>query len=1559
MLEQKRGWQKPLRFAALSLTALLVFSDVSGSLVEAAEATVPAPKLVLDTYAGAPGVGPDGLQTGTLPLLDPERNCPAPVAGNDCSTSDHRVLTNDTTSAFLAVSIEQDQETPSETATVVDDVVIEARLSQRDGADAHFKTLPKTGLPASCETGRSPASSIETDADGNSVLLCNIGRVESSGVRAVPIDVIASGNSANGSSFSLTARAVAGDGQGEDPAATASEEFTFEPVEISASPRLNLVNGGTPGGAADAAGREIVVNPVTGETEESIVVHYSTAIQAPDDARGMASVGSTTSFGVRLDERLAAYGAAPFECSPMTDYWAGRWKLPGAASATQPPSENRFRSGSFSCDPAAYNPATGAFGVTVSDLDTSGQHFATKAINGESLDNTKFVGLGRFAISYPISAILKANAARNPDGSLWSSGDPIVAGTYALTTCLTDFEPQSLDGQANFAGAHEPGWNGSEPSGDNCRTFDLLVDARGSVSALWGKIPASGDPVAGDAYGSPHPENTSGKPLVPRGVVTRHDGVGVTSPGEAQYAYLSLNNAHGVIALDQAQGCSVWDNSQQTLTPYTAGASKGQLVSLSHKVADTFKPFTGFEPSSRGIGLEYGRLVGGGSWSQNVLQSWDTTSHRFLGDWSAQRTVANDCGTAAAAAGQLEFSTDPVADGWPIEDVLIVRVTAPGSKLNPADSITVRPRLETRDTFYGGPHGGDTIPNGSVIAFFAGHKWDNGYTTPLNYNPNNHRVSADHGDKMTLQHSTASVQVDLAGSAKPDAPVNAGSAVSWTLTPKLATGTSAAGEPSRGTTVVATLPEGLLVDSECAAWTDGGAPTVERNAAGLTTLTWHLGDVPFGAELPQLTVCATVSQFVASGTSLEVNAELRADNLVFPPTLNSGSDAITVFATEGLRTELSVGTAVEQKNSAQQWDLRWANTTGRTTVAAPDVLFVLPYSGDPNGSQFAGRIGLTALLAAPTVEASGDAVGGEWLYTSAAPAQLAQPVSVFARAARSTPVKWCEAAEISTAGCPASLAQVTAARFVQLESLGAGATVVAHVGLLPSGSSAGDVYVASFGASSTTFAGQQIVSNAASTRVLGFALGDRLWVDVDRDGVFTEGVDRLGPAGVAIDVLEIAANGSERVVQTVTTSADGSWHAKNLDAGSYAARIKADRFGEGQVLDGFAAAQGWSTTTGAPAESTELRSPVVTFAASRIGGTLVGNGPDGNGFANNSLRLAINPVGTLVVSQLLSGAGVDAEASFGRTDLSEYGVECSFGGAIVARQRLAVSASGGNAVLSKPVTQLPIGAECAITGPAVAGTDPEPIVVTMVESAASAGFRPNTVVASVTRWVSAGTMKLSQRESGGADYAGPTSVNTVLVTCQVSEKLANGADSHTTLYSGLVKMVGTQTKQMVGSSGKPRPLPVGSRCFATPGQASETAAVRINHASFGRAAVVTAGSPTDLQDIRVTVDRVVAENGSQTPGGFSASATHNGAGAAAGSGLNGPSATAGELAGAEGVSAGEAQGSALAATGSSSLDSVWSAGLIAAVAILLGATMYAVRVRRRLLVRAQERRNAW
>lgn len=1541
------------------MTALLVCSDLSGGLVnagDAAEAAAPTPRLVLGTYAGAPGAGSDGLQTGTLPLIDPTQQCPTPAAGSDCSTSDHRVLTNDTTSAFLTVSIAQDQATPSETPTVIDDVVVEVTLTQRDGADARFKTLPKTALPASCETGRTPASGIETDSDGDSVLICNIGKVESSGVRALPLDVIASGNSANGSSFSLTARALAGQGQGEDPAATASEELVFGPVEVSASPRLNLVNGGSPGGANDAAGREIVVNPVTGETEEAIVVHYSTAIQAPDDVRGMSAIGSSTSFGVRLDERLAAHGAAPYECSPMTDYWAGRWRVPGAASAAQPPSENRFRSGEFSCDPAAFDPATGEFTVAVSDLDTSGQHFATQGINGGSLGNTKFVGLGRIAVSYPISAILKAHAARNPDGSLWADGDPIVAGTYNLTTCLADFEPRSLDGQENFAGGFEPGWDGSTPSGDNCRTFELLLDARGSTSALWGKIPASGDPLAGDAYGSPHPENASGKPLLPRGVVTRHDGAGVTTPGEAQYAYLSLNNAHGVIALDQAQGCAVWDNSQQTIAPYTAGASKGQLVSLSHKMPNVFKPFTGFEPSSRGIELAYGRLVGGGSWSQNVLQSWDTASHRFLGDWSAQRAVANDCGAAAAAAGQLEFSTDPAADGWSLDDILMVRVTAPGARLAAAESITARPRLETRGTFYGGPHNGDTIPNGSVIAFFAGHEWDSGYTTPLNYNPNNHRVSSDFGDKMTLQHSVAAVDVVQAGSAMPDAPVNAGSAVRWTLTPQLNTGSSPwgaeggapQGEASRGATIVVTLPEGLLVDSECGAWADGGAPTVERTVDGRAILTWNLGDVPFGAKLPRVTVCATVSQFVASGASLEVSAELRAANLVFTPTLNSGSDSITVFAAEGLRTELSIGTALEQKNSAQEWNLRWANTTGRTTVAAPDVLFVLPYSGDPNGSEFAGSIGLGALPAAPTVESSGDAVAGQWLFTSAAPTQLAQPVSVFARAARSAPVKWCDAAEISTLGCPASLAQVTAARFVQSESLGAGATVVARVGLLPTGSAAGDVYVASFGASSTTFAGQQVVSNAASTRVLGFSMGDRLWIDVDRDGVFTEGVDRPGPAGVAVDIVAIAANGSERVVQTVTTAADGSWHARKLDAGSYVARIKADRFGADQALDGFAPAIGWSTAPADATKPTELRSPVVTFAASRVGGVLVGNGPDDNGFANNGLHLAVVPVGTLVVSQLLSGAGVDVAASFGSTGLSEYGVECSFAGAVVANQRLVVSATGGNAALSEPLTQLPIGAECAITGPAVAGTDPEPIVVTMVENAASAGFRPNTVVASVTRYVSAGTMKLSQRESGGADYAGPTSVNTVLVTCQVPEELASGSSANATLYSGLVKIVGTQTKQMVGSDGKPRPLPVGSRCFASPGQTDADAAVRINHLSFDGAAVVTAGTPAELQTIRVTVDRVIGGNGATRTGGGSSSAGSLGAGAAKSGGPGGAfDAAAGDQGNATSADAGEARGAALAVTGSADLSATWAVGVCALVAVLLGIALQVFRSRRR------------
>ncbi|MFC4223747.1 SdrD B-like domain-containing protein [Lysinibacter cavernae] len=1453
------------RFFGATLAGLVLLAGLPMTAVEPASATDAQPdpttdisdvQLQLGTYAGSPEAGANGLQTGTLPLADPGADCPAVAAGNDCATDDARVLTNDVSSAFFAVSIAK--ESGQEAITVIEDAVVEATLVQRGGAEVRFVTLPQTGLPAACETGRVPASSITTDADGTSVLVCNIGRVESSGVRAVPLDVVATGNSANGSTYELTGVASS------DGAAT-SESVAFGPVEVSATPRFDLVNGGTPGGVADDAGRAYVVNPVTGETEAAIVVNYSAAIEAPDGVKGMASIGSTARFGVSIDQRLATFGAAPVECKAMDDYWAGRWKVPGRASGTNPPSENRFESGSFVCDPTAYDPATGYFSVALEGLDTSGQHVPSTAINGQSLGGATLVALGRIAISYPISAVLKANEARNPDGSLWENGDPIVAGTYSVSSCFTDFEPTSRDGQHNYAGEFEPGWDGVDPSGENCRSFPLIIDARGIASTLYGKVPASGDPLAGDAYGSPHPENTSGRPLVPTGVVARHDGAGMTTPGEAQYGYLSINNAHGVLPLEQAQACAVWDNSQQVLTPYTTGASAGQFVSLSLKLATVVKPLTGFDPASQGIEVTYGRLVGGGSWAQDVLQSLDATSHRYRGDWSAQRSTANDCGRAAAASGLLEFSADPVADGWNVDDILMVRLTAPDATLDPAQSITIRPKLETRETFYGGPHDGATIPSGSVIALFSGQGWDNGYTKPLNYNPNQPLVSSEQGDRMTVQHAIAHLEVKADADA--DSLVDAGRELAWTLTPSFAP--NPVGEAVRGATVVATLPDGLLVDAACAAWQEN-APVVGQDAAGLTTVTWSLGDLADASGLPKLSLCTTVSHLVAAGTTLSVTAELRAENLLFTPSMNAGSDSIAVFATEGLRTELSVGTTIEQKDSPQQWNLRWANTSSRTSIAAPDVLFVLPAPGDANGSQFAGTVGLGDWLAAPTVEATGATVAGQWLYTSAAPAAV---LGKSTSRAASAGVTWCTAAEVGD-NCPASLASVTAARFVQTDSLAAASVVLATVGILPVGSGAGDSYVASFGAWSATFGGQQVVSNAAVTRVLGFTLGDRLWTDVDRDGTFTAGIDRQGPAGVPIEILAVGAGGEETVVQTVTTDADGRWHASNLDSGTYAARIVADRFGKGMQLDGFA------PSAGAPDASGALRSEDVVFAATRVGSTLIGNGPDGNGFANNSMHLAVVPVGTLIVSQLLEGVGVDAEATLTNGSLSTYQVSCQFQGGIVADEPLTVAAAGSASVLSSPITNLPLGSECSISGAAGA----EPVQVAVVESPATDEFAANTVVASLTRYVAAGTLKLTQREFGGAADRQPTSVNTVVVTCQLTETLANGTSVNATLYSGAVKMVGSQTKQMVTNEGSPRALPVGTHCFATPRAMDSASAVDYN--SYREAAVVTEGNPAELQPIRVTIERdlrvVSAGTELSTQGGASSGKQPEGASKATG-----------------------------------------------------------------------------
>ncbi|HRE03141.1 MAG TPA: SdrD B-like domain-containing protein, partial [Ilumatobacteraceae bacterium] len=166
----------------------------------------------------------------------------------------------------------------------------------------------------------------------------------------------------------------------------------------------------------------------------------------------------------------------------------------------------------------------------------------------------------------------------------------------------------------------------------------------------------------------------------------------------------------------------------------------------------------------------------------------------------------------------------------------------------------------------------------------------------------------------------------------------------------------------------------------------------------------------------------------------------------------------------------------------------------------------------------------------------GNDVAGTWLYTSAAPASIRQEPDAPSNNLISGATQWCAQADFGTAGCPASFAQVTGARFIQSGSMPGGTIITATVPLMANGNNPNDLYVGKFGVFTPTFDNDDpavidaLLSNEPYVMIVGFSLGDLVWLDTNNNGTYQSGVD-TPIANVPIEVLDSA----NTVVATATT----------------------------------------------------------------------------------------------------------------------------------------------------------------------------------------------------------------------------------------------------------------------------------------------------------------------------------------------------------------------------------------------------------------------------------------
>lgn len=583
---------------------------------------------------------------------------------------------------------------------------------------------------------------------------------------------------------------------------------------------------------------------------------------------------------------------------------------------------------------------------------------------------------------------------------------------------------------------------------------------------------------------------------------------------------------------------------------------------------------------------------------------------------------SNDDAAAGCRDHEGPWNADPAAfgAGWE-ERVNMVRV-------RPVDPATVATgpfnahlqfELQTRLTYNGGPNAGELIPAGirthNVGGWSSGNpdgEWGSGWSTVAR-------------DLLTLGPG---LQVEKTVTPNTYLP---GDTVTWNLNARAVFAHN--GMTMFNVRLVDTIPQGLEFNLACTRNLLPQGVTVAYDAMS-RQVTFSAGDIVLeqvqsagaqwmfhqsdaAAARGPLKICTDVSDLAQPGTNYINRVQLSADNSTDRPTAQA---TILVVGTGKLGIEKHVDKPYVASGEQYDWSLEWGNTSQMIPFMAPDIIDVLPWNGDfapgslsrrdQYASSYQGTAQLIGALAPPTflVGGTGD-VAGTWYYATANPSTIDHDSRV---AANENPQGagglWLTADEVT------DFSKVTAIRFVSAEDLPVKSRVRAVIPAKSVTPALDNVYVNRATIVSPSFPDDLLYSNEPYVQVPGFTLGDLVWVDHDRDGRFTDGVDQP-IAGVKVEVLDA----DDQVVATRTTDADGRWSAAALPAGTYRARIPAEMFRAGAPLDAYQVKtfgsneaddenEGVSNDNTATPDprATGLTSSPVTLAYRYDGGDLVG-----------------------------------------------------------------------------------------------------------------------------------------------------------------------------------------------------------------------------------------------------------------------------------------------------------------------------------------------------------------
>ncbi|MFC6235060.1 SdrD B-like domain-containing protein [Leucobacter soli] len=1121
--------------------------------------------------------------------------------------------------------------------------------------------------------------------------------------------------------------------------------------------------------------------------------------------------------------------------------------------------------------------------LTIKNADFSLRTYPTQNATGSAIP-----GDAAYAISFHIRVHTPVEVIREFGSSSGSNGTRTLRTFNQYSDLhIEGFDPQNGDVQGSddqpgnssadswgAAGPNIPSW--VKPAGfsdwhwNDYRTTTPNVSLAGSFTKYFvGVTGLPGNMTAQEFW--PSGPSTTGEG--PPGGATRRSGGITVAPEQSIVSLLAIGGTDNTLPANvSVVACDVWDNTKLHLEARNvpAGNATARLVPSNGAPVwiNGYNNVATADPNvvrSAVSALEVPEMVIEYSPLSAATVDDETRCRDSEGPWLTDPTDAT-------------FANDPVLEAQGVYTgvgrvrVHLVLPEPAGTNISEARAY-VAIGMRVADSGY---------PSGTILPNWATNTRINFSTASMTevlaqnsatwqksaYRPETHDGAA--GDRLILAHAQARIDKQVrkgdTGAFSSTPPnVTGGDLVQYRLSPSLTSGAQAPGI-LKDVWVEDCLPASQSYDTASvtpAIVSPGSTPAdAERPdcASGETYIRWVLPDQEVNTVIEPIILSVEVSPTAADGVytnTVVVWAEDDASTLA----QRSDQAQIQIANIAGIKLEKEALTPVVQVNRAGQatdelnkWAVRLSNTlpaSEQSGVTNPDVIDVLPKQGVA-GTDFTGTFEF--------VEATVTQGGAQTriLYTKTANVS-ANPQDPSNGAAGAT--TWCDAPAGGTRvsgvnGCPASAAEVTGLRIQRSGAYLSGDVIEIELSMVGVGNRGGDVYV-----NRAMAAADGLDNTVGPIRrpevAIESSIGDYTWWDLNRNGIQDsfQGSPEQPAEGIVVRL-----SGTDDLGNAVSIDAETD------DSGAYLFRGLRSSDDDGYTVT-FVAPDGSEFTqqfaNGADGDQTnDSNADTETGEADPL--------VLGRDTHDRTVDAGFLPNGGLQINKTVAGAGA---GEYAKDDTLVFDVVCTFddgSGAdpvAVFDGEVSLSVDGADAVTSDVLGPLPAYASCTVTetdsGSADEAAGPVTVTVPWDSSAQTSG----TVTASLTNFYSAGSVEVTKKLDGDRDAIeqAKNKVFEILVTCQIEETDADGETLRADVYSGSVLIKGGQTKYLVDENDEARVLPLGTKCFGE--EVDDGGAVEsvVDRDSFENAAIVTDGSPDELQVLTISAvntfeDPEVSEN---------------------------------------------------------------------------------------------------